>query len=249
MAFIETLPCQGKVAALARDTALLIIDMLNTFDFEGGDRLAEAARRLVGPINHLRSQARAAGCPAIYVNDNYGRWHDERSDLLAFLMREGGHGADIAQALAMADDDYFVIKPEASGFYATSLPALLPRLGVSRLVLTGVAADICVQFTAADAHMREYPLWIPADAVAGITRDRTEWALEVMADSMSADTRATIERGFLDSPQDEDERTPILCCTLSPGGAHGWRSTMPRGDKSSYTDKQKRKAEHIEEGY
>jgi plasmid stabilization system protein ParE len=24
---------------------------------------------------------------------------------------------------------------------------------------------------------------------------------------------------------------------------------MPRGDKSSYTDKQKRKAEHIEEGY
>lgn len=25
--------------------------------------------------------------------------------------------------------------------------------------------------------------------------------------------------------------------------------TMPRGDKSAYTDKQKRKAEHIEEGY
>ena len=24
---------------------------------------------------------------------------------------------------------------------------------------------------------------------------------------------------------------------------------MPRGDKSAYTDKQKRKAEHIEEGY
>jgi plasmid stabilization system protein ParE len=31
--------------------------------------------------------------------------------------------------------------------------------------------------------------------------------------------------------------------------AHNPGEIMPQGDKSSYTDKQKRKAEHIEEGY
>ena len=35
----------------------------------------------------------------------------------------------------------------------------------------------------------------------------------------------------------------------TPGGAPYREAAMPEGDKSSYTDKQKRKAEHIEEGY
>ena len=188
---------------MAGDTALLVIDMLNAFDFEEWEPLAEAAAAIVGPINALRDEARAAGCPVIYVNDNYGRWRDERSGLVAWLTRPDARGAAIARALAMHDDDYFVIKPEASGFYATSLPALLPRLGVSRLVLTGIAADICVQFTAADAHMREYPLWVPADGVAGLSAQRTRWALEVMADSMGADIRATTERAFVEA---EDAR-------------------------------------------
>ena len=188
---------------MAGDTALLVIDMLNAFDFEEWEPLAEAAAAIVGPINALRDEARAAGCPVIYVNDNYGRWRDERSGLVAWLTRPDARGAAIARALAMHDDDYFVIKPEASGFYATSLPALLPRLGVSRLVLTGIATDICVQFTAADAHMREYPLWVPADGVAGLSAQRTRWALEVMADSMGADIRATTERPFVEA---EDAR-------------------------------------------
>jgi nicotinamidase-related amidase len=66
-------------------------------------------------------------------------------------------------------------------------------MGVNRLVLTGIAADVCVLFTAADAHMREYQLWAPRDAVAGETDERTDWALDIMAKSMGAETRATSE--------------------------------------------------------
>ncbi len=181
---------------MAADTALLIIDMLNAFDFEEADDLIAATRPIVDPINRLRRQARAAGLPVIYVNDNYGRWCDERSDLIEWLTREDTSGAGIAHAIMPEADDYFVIKPEASGFYATLLPALLPRLGISRLILTGVAADICVQFTAADAHMREYPLWVPADAIASQTEERRRWALKVMAQNLGADIRQVGERGI-----------------------------------------------------
>lgn len=183
---------------MTNPTALLIIDMLNTFDFDGAEPLIEATREIVGPINRLRQAARAAGSPVIYVNDNYNRWSDERSDLIAWLTRDEARGRDIARAILPADDDYFVIKPEASGFYSTTLPALLPRLGVTSLVLTGVAADICVLFTAADAHMREYDLWVPRDAIASESDERANWALEIMRKSMDAETRATDELALED---------------------------------------------------
>jgi nicotinamidase-related amidase len=102
-------------------------------------------------------------------------------------------GGELARRLAPRDDDFFVIKPQFSGFYSTNLPVLLPKLRASRLVLTGVAADICVLFTAADAHMRDYQLWTPADAVASKSGQRTRWALEIMRDAMQADIRPTDE--------------------------------------------------------
>lgn len=59
--------------------------------------------------------------------------------------------------------------------------------------MTGVAADICVLFTAADAHMREYELWVPANCVASPDPERTNWALDIMENSMHALTTPTTE--------------------------------------------------------
>ncbi|WP_260929178.1 cysteine hydrolase family protein [Novosphingobium sp. 9] len=67
------------------------------------------------------------------------------------------------ELLQPAPADYFIIKPQFSAFYATNLPVLLPQLGASKLVLSGIATDICVLFTAADAHMRDYDLWVPSE--------------------------------------------------------------------------------------
>ncbi|MCC2979338.1 isochorismatase family cysteine hydrolase [Sphingomonas sp. IC4-52] len=176
--------------------AILVIDLLNTFDFTGGEKLKEAVAAMIDPISSLRQQAKDADVPVIFVNDNYGRWHDEPSELVAFVSE--GAGGELIEQLKPGGDDYFVIKPESSGFYATTLPALLPRLGVSRLVLIGVAADICVLFTAADAHMREYDLWVPRDLVASQHDERASWALEMMENGMSADTRPTSELTLAD---------------------------------------------------
>jgi len=167
---------------------LLILDMVNCFDFEGAEELERHAIVAAQQIDQLRRQFRERGWPIVYVNDNFGEWHSEASKLVARALDKDN---PVTELLAPTHDDYFIIKPQFSGFYATNLPVLLPQLGVSKLVLSGVATDICVLFTAADAHMREYDLWVPEDAVAAENEERGRWALEIMAQSMGAETAET----------------------------------------------------------
>lgn len=162
---------------------MLIIDMINCLDFPGADLLAPGACAAARVIKRLRDEADAAGIPVIYVNDNFGEWHSERSRLLE---RVSESHSPLAGVIDPRPDDYFIIKPKVSGFYATNLPVLLPKLGVSRLVLTGIAADMCVLFTAADAHMRDYDLWVPCDAVAAEEKARAGWALGLIEHGMAA---------------------------------------------------------------
>ncbi|MBV9813470.1 MAG: cysteine hydrolase, partial [Acetobacteraceae bacterium] len=184
-------------------------DMINNLAFEGGENLRPKAEAVADVVLRLRRDAASARVSVIYVNDNYGHWHSERSRIVEECVREDAAGRDFVRRIAPDEDDYFVIKPQFSGFYATNLPVLLPRLGVSRLVLTGIAADICVLFTAADAHMRQYDLWIPADAVASETDDHRDWALEIMRKTMSAETRPTSELSLADwtagAPADREQ--------------------------------------------
>ncbi|MCP1582389.1 cysteine hydrolase family protein [Pseudoxanthomonas mexicana] len=168
------------------DTALLVLDMVNRFDFEGGDRLAKAARAIVPRIETLRARFDAAGAPTIYVNDNFSHWQGQFGDLVAACRDAGGASASIMQRLAPRPHDYHVLKPKHSGFLATPLAILLAKLGARRLVLTGLSADSCVLATAQGANMREYEIWVPQDAVAAITPARRRHALQVMAEGLGA---------------------------------------------------------------
>jgi nicotinamidase-related amidase len=164
--------------------------MIAEMNFVGAAQMHHEVEQVAATILKLRKAADKARVPVIYVNDNFGEWHSERYRLIERAMAsDGGH--DFVAKLAPRAGDYFIIKPQFSGFYATNLPVLLPKLGVDRLVLTGIAADICVLFTAADAHMRDYRVWIPEDAVAAQTPERRHWALEIMKQSMDAEVRST----------------------------------------------------------
>lgn len=171
-------------------TALLILDMITEMDFAGASPMRRGVAAAAATILKLRDAADRLGLPVIYVNDNFGEWHSERYRLVERALGSKDAQEFVAK-LAPRDGDYFIIKPQFSGFYSTNLPVLLPKLGVDRLVLTGISADICILFTAADAHMRDYHLWIPEDAVAAQTPERRRWALEIMKQSMGAETRAT----------------------------------------------------------
>ncbi len=173
--------------------ALLLIDFINDMDFEGAEPLRDAATRAADCVLRLRERTDALRIPVIYVNDNFGEWRTDWSDIVAQRAHESSPTSELVRRMAPRKEDYHVIKPHLSGFYATSLPVLLPKLGVNRLILSGVATDICVMFTAADAHMRDYRLWVPRDLVASESEDRTDWALDIMRNSMSAEVRPTSE--------------------------------------------------------
>jgi nicotinamidase-related amidase len=173
--------------------ALLIVDMITTLDFRGAEAMLEEAEAAADAILRLREAADRAELPVIYVNDNFGEWHSERSRLVERALAAGGRVAGFVGKLRPREGDYFIIKPQFSAFYSTNLPVLLPKLGVDRLILTGIAADICVLFTAADAHMRDYRLWAPEDALAAQTPERRRWALEIMKNAMGAEVRPSGE--------------------------------------------------------
>lgn len=183
-------------------TALLIIDMINAFDFEGADKIMSDAVAAASVIADLKAAMLERRLPVIYVNDNFGEWRSDRSKLVESALKGCN---DIVELLLPREDDFFVIKPQFSGFYATNLPVLLPKLGVTRLVLTGIATDICVLFTAADAHMRDYALWVPSNAVAAQNAERARWALNIMSETMDAETASTCD---LDVRTWENRLTP-----------------------------------------
>ena len=103
------------------------------------------------------------------------------------------------------EDDYFVLKPKHSGFYSTTLDTLLDYLRVKTLILTGLAANICVLFTANDAYMRDFKLVIPSDCVASNTVEENDYALGQMEKILKADIRPSeeLDLGQLNSPTGE----------------------------------------------
>jgi nicotinamidase-related amidase len=169
--------------------ALLLIDVINDFDFPEASKLLRfalpAARRLAA----LKQRLRQRGIPSIYVNDNFGRWQSDFRAQVGHCVAEGCPGAPVAKLLVPEQDDYFVLKPMHSGFYSTCLSVLLSHLGATRLILTGFATDICILFTANDAYMRDFQLVIPSDCVAAETAEANRRACVHMKRFLKAEIR------------------------------------------------------------
>lgn len=170
-------------------TVLLLIDVINDFEFPRGDELFERAKKIVSNIVRLKRTAEAAGVPCIYANDNFGRWRSSRAEILQAATREGSRGKAFVESLLPNEEDYFVLKPKHSSFYQTPLELLLKHLGAERLVLCGVSTNSCVLFTANDAYMRDLKLIVPRDCVAACNTHEHEFALDQMQTMLKADTR------------------------------------------------------------
>jgi nicotinamidase-related amidase len=121
-------------------------------------------------IAELKRRAQEAGVPIVYVNDNFGRWQSNFNHQVEHCLKDGVRGEPVVELLQPDEHDYFVLKPKHSGFYSTALDVLLEYLGANTLILTGIAANICVLFTANDAYMRDFNLFIPQDCVASRIR-------------------------------------------------------------------------------
>ena len=168
--------------------ALLLIDLINDFDFPEADQLLKHARPMARNVLRLKRRAQKAGVPVIYVNDNFGRW---KSDFRRTVedCTQHGRGREIVKLLRPEENDYFVLKPKHSGFFSTTLETLLRYLETRTLILTGIAGNFCVLFTANDAYMRDFNLFVPSDCTVSNTKKENDSALWLMKKFLKADTR------------------------------------------------------------
>jgi nicotinamidase-related amidase len=131
----------------------------------------------------------AAGLPVIYVNDNFGIWRSDLNKIVTHCLEDDVRGKPFVELVLPDKNDYFVLKPKHSGFYCTALELLLEHLGATKLILAGIAGNNCVLFTANDAYMRDFELFVPSDTTVSLTVEANDHALEQMANVLKADIR------------------------------------------------------------
>ena len=176
------------------ETALLIIDAINDLDFPEARQLLRYAPSMARKILKLKQRAKRAGVPVVYVNDNFGRWRSDLRSLVDHCRK--GKAKQIVDLLRPEQDDYFVLKPKHSGFFSSTLETLLRYLGAERLIITGIAGNYCVLFTANDAYMRDYKLIVPSDCTVSNTGAENRQALNLMKNYLKADTRPSSKIRF-----------------------------------------------------
>jgi nicotinamidase-related amidase len=178
------------------NVALILIDVINDMEFEGGEALLRNALPAAKKLSQLARRARKAGVPVIYVNDNFGKWRSDFRQQLGHVLEDGVRGEPVAKLLRPDDDDYFVLKAKHSGFYHTQLDLLIDYLQVSTIVLAGLTTDICVLFTASDAYMRDLEIIVPHDCSAAQSIEHHESALEHMTRVLKVKTTPSDEIDF-----------------------------------------------------
>lgn len=171
----------------AAGAALLLIDVINDFEFENGKQLFKLAMPVAEQIASLKTGAKRAGIPVVYVNDNFGKWQSDLNKIVSHCLDDGVRGEPFVKMVLPDENDYFVLKPKHSGFYCTSLELVLAHVGARNLILAGIAGNNCVLFTANDAYMRDFKLFIPADCVVSETKEENQYALAQMEKVLKAD--------------------------------------------------------------
>ena len=147
-------------------TAVLVLDMLNDHLTPGSSMEVPRARDIVPAVAKRLDAARASNIPVVYIVDQHPL-DDPDLDLWTTHNVAGSHGGEVWPALAPAPGDTVVTKPTYSAFARSELDAVLERLEVDTLVLTGCLTEVGLVATAMDALQRGYAVEVPPDAQAG----------------------------------------------------------------------------------
>lgn len=168
-------------------TAILMIDLINDFQFEEGDLLLKHSRQIIPNLKKLKEYANKHHYPIIYVNDHYETWSTNFREIAETCRT--AENEDIIQQGLPEKEDYFIMKPQMSAFFRTPLGSLLEELQIEHLIMAGIAGNICILFSANDAHMRGYTLHIPENCIASNTKRHNEEAIQLMRQVFNAETK------------------------------------------------------------
>jgi nicotinamidase-related amidase len=166
-------------------TALVVLDMLNTYEHPDAEALAVQAASALPGLVCLLDRAEREQVPVIYVNDNYGDWNSSAEEL-AEKATAGAH-PELVEPILPRRGSSFVIKARHSAFYQTPLEHLLYEMKAERLLLAGQVTEQCVLYSAVDAYVRHFDVAVATDAVAAIDDELAAAALRMMEENLSVD--------------------------------------------------------------
>ncbi|MET8453816.1 isochorismatase family cysteine hydrolase [Streptomyces sp. NPDC005209] len=196
-------------------TALVVIDMINTYDHEDAELLIPSVGRIVPVVTDLLARARKADVAVVYANDNFGLWRSHHGELLKTALDRPHAG--LVKPILPDGESLFVLKARHSIFYETPMAYVLWRLGVTHLVLCGQVTEQCVLYSALDAHIRHLEVTVPRDAVASIHPHLEAAALEMMERNMGARIVTASEVDFAGT------RNPRSASVTPPGSSASGR--------------------------
>jgi nicotinamidase-related amidase len=170
-------PRDAALSSTAVKDALLLVDVIQDFRHDGGDKLLASFRERQPALVAAIEKARSVEIPIVYANDNHGVWDGDASSLVRRAV-EQGRAPELVQPVAPREGDRFVVKPRYSAFDHTPLELVLRELGIERVLLAGTATEMCVVQTAIDAKEEGFKVTILADACATNDERMERLALE-----------------------------------------------------------------------
>lgn len=172
-------------------TALVVVDVQNDFCHPDGVCAAGgadvgAAVDMVPRLVALIGRAKAAGVKVVYIQTT----HDATTDSAAWLARNGDQvrrqtcqtgswGADFYE-VSPEPDDIVVVKHRYSAFAGTDLDLVLRTAGITSLLLTGVATNVCVESTLRDGLFADYHVTLVADCSAAYSQEAHDWTISTV---------------------------------------------------------------------
>jgi nicotinamidase-related amidase len=182
------------------DPALIVVDIQRgsaSPGQESGIPHMPGALERIARAELIVAAARAARVPVIFFQEahrrsgvDFGRELDGTEDVHCL---EGDPGTELWPTLQPAADEYHIVKRRYSGFIGTEFELLLRGLSVSTLVLIGGLTDVCVHYTFADAHQRDYYVRVVEDCVGGSSEARHLASLDAMEYLQAGARRSTQE--------------------------------------------------------
>jgi nicotinamidase-related amidase len=168
------------------DVAVLVIDMLNTYEHEDAELLARNVDDIVDPLAGLISRVHERDdVDLIYVNDNYGDFNADFRDVVEAARH--GQRPELVEPIAPDENCLRLLKVRHSAFYASSLDYLLRRLETRKVILTGQVTEQCILYSALDAYVRHFSIVVAPDALAHIDPELGDAALTMMHKNMHAE--------------------------------------------------------------
>ena len=164
--------------------ALLIIDIQHDFIDEGAPVFCVGGKDMLPKVKTLIEACREANIPVIYTKEvhrpsgiDMGRELDGNEPDHCLI---GTRGVEIMEEIAPLPDDIVVTKPRYNAFLGTDLPFILNGLDVKpndTLIICGDATNVCVHYTSAEAHQRDYRIKVVEECCAGTSWEEHEAAL------------------------------------------------------------------------